>query len=71
MELPNDLEDFGTGIDKSETPNTNMDEFKKRVAELRSEQIEIVKEFYDLRLKLEKNVDIIDEKDLHSLKDDV
>ena len=48
-----------------------MHEFKKRIQEIRSEQQEILKEFYDLKLKLEKNVDVIDEKDLHSLKDDV
>ena len=37
MELPDNLEDFTKNIDKQETPNTGLDEFKKRVSELRQE----------------------------------
>jgi hypothetical protein len=69
--LPKDLEDFSKDLDKAETPNPLFENFKLELQDIRSEQKEILKEYYDLRIQIEKNVDIIDQKDLHSLKDDV
>lgn len=48
-----------------------MVSFVKQLSEIRQEKQEVLNDFYDFRIQLEKNVDIVDEKDLHSLRDDV
>ena len=62
---------YGQDGEELEKTNQHIDQFVKQINELRYEKQEILNDYYDFRIKLEKNVDIEDEKDLHSLKDDV
>ena len=66
FEVPFSLEDRSLNQE-----NPNIEAFIQQINELRQEKQEVLNDFYDFRISLEKNVDIIDEKDLHSLKDDV
>lgn len=63
-------EDINYMIDGEQDPSME-DSLQKQLDELRSEQKELLKDLYDLRIKVERNVELEDDKELQTMKDDL
>lgn len=64
------LEDVNFMIDGEQDPGEE-DSLQVQLDELRSEQKELLKDMYDLRIKVERNVELEDDKELQTMKDDL
>lgn len=64
------LEDVNFMIDGEQDPGEE-DSLQVQLDELRSEQKELLKDLYDLRIKVERNVELEDDKELQTMKDDL